>query len=148
MNNLEVSTYDSDSRDDSNFYSAKVFVQSSENANNENSDIDSGNWNQPTGDVSVLSGKQLLGSYYSISSRNKRRWRGTVWLLLYKSPPKPLKIYIIKLQKKKIKWCFKRGFFRGVKFEHFKRYIFEFEDKIKEPVINITFSKIKHRTLI
>lgn len=73
LDNLEVSSHDSGSRDDSNIYSANVFVQSSENANNENSDIDSGNWNQSTGDVSVLSGKQLLGSYYSISSRNKRR---------------------------------------------------------------------------
>ena len=62
LDNLEVSTDDSDSKDDSNFHSVQNFIQLPVNANNENSDIDSGDENQPTGDTSNLSGNQLVGS--------------------------------------------------------------------------------------
>ena len=59
LDNFEVSTDDSDSANARNFQSAKVFIQPPVNANNENSGIDSGDENQPTGDASILSGNQL-----------------------------------------------------------------------------------------
>ena len=62
MDNLEVSTDGSDSEDDSNFQSAKIFTQLPVDTNNEKIDIDSGDENQPTGDASILSGNLLLGS--------------------------------------------------------------------------------------
>ena len=62
MNNLEVSTDESDSEDDINFHSEELFIQPPVNANDKYSEIDSGDENQATGDVSTLNGKQPLGS--------------------------------------------------------------------------------------
>ena len=45
------------------FEAAKIYIQPPDNSNNdENSDIDSGDENEPTGDASLLSGNQLLGA--------------------------------------------------------------------------------------
>ena len=57
MDNLEVSTDNSDSEYVSNFQSAKISIQPPVNANSENRDKD-----QPTGDASTLIGNQLLNS--------------------------------------------------------------------------------------
>ena len=65
MDNLEIYTDHSDKEDDSNFQSAKNFVQPSVNANNENNNIDSGDENLLTGDTSILGGNQLLQSAVS-----------------------------------------------------------------------------------
>ena len=62
MYNLEVSTDYSKGEDYSNFRSAKIFIQPLVNANNENSNIHSGDVNQPTGDASILLGNKLLRS--------------------------------------------------------------------------------------
>ena len=56
---LEVSTDDSDSEDDSNFQSAKIFIEPPVNANSKKSKIDSGGENQPYGDIIV----QVVASY-------------------------------------------------------------------------------------
>ena len=56
---LEVSTDDSDSEDDSNFQSAKIFIEPPVNANSKKSEIDSGGENQPYGDIIV----QVVASY-------------------------------------------------------------------------------------
>ena len=62
MYNLEVSTDYSEGEDYSNFQLAKIFIQPPVNANNENSNTDSGDVNQPTGDASILLDNQLLRS--------------------------------------------------------------------------------------
>ena len=51
LGNLEVSTDDWDNNDDSNFHSAKIFIRPSVKVNNENSNIESGDDDQPTGDA-------------------------------------------------------------------------------------------------
>ena len=59
---LEVfPTDDSEDEDNENMKSAHTFIQPPVNYNDINSDIDSGNENVADGDVSVLSGNQLLG---------------------------------------------------------------------------------------
>ena len=50
--------------DGSNFHSAKIFIETLVNANNENSKINSRYENQPTGDATVLSSNHLLGSAF------------------------------------------------------------------------------------
>ena len=42
LNNLDDSTDDSDNKDNRNFQSSKIFFQPPVNANNENSDVESG----------------------------------------------------------------------------------------------------------
>ena len=62
LDNLQISTDDSDNEGDSKFQSAKISIQPPVNANSENSDIESGDEDQPTGDASTLIGNQLLSS--------------------------------------------------------------------------------------
>lgn len=45
MDNLEISTDNSDIEDDSNFHSANTFIQPSVDANNKNNNINSGDEN-------------------------------------------------------------------------------------------------------
>ena len=53
LDNLEVSTENSDREDDSNFQSAKIFIQPPVNASHENSNIEPGDKIQPTRDASA-----------------------------------------------------------------------------------------------
>ena len=78
MDNLEVSIDNSDSEDDRNFQSAKIFIEPLVDSNNEKSKIDAGDENQPTGDAIILSGNLLLSFWffiklYSIWLSNKKR---------------------------------------------------------------------------
>lgn len=53
LDHLEVSTDDSDSENDSNFQSAKIFIEPPVNANSKNSDIDCEDENQPNGNIII-----------------------------------------------------------------------------------------------
>ena len=53
LDHLEVSTDDSDSENDSNFQSAKIFIEPPVNVNSKNSDIDCGDENQPNGKIII-----------------------------------------------------------------------------------------------
>ena len=61
MDNLEVSSDESEDEDDEKLKSAQIFIHPPKNCNNMNSDIDSGVENLANGDASVFSGNHLLG---------------------------------------------------------------------------------------
>ena len=64
------------------------YIQSPENANNGNSDIDSGDWNEPTPETSVLNSNQLLGSAVGqINTPSRQVIRGAEQELCAKAPP-------------------------------------------------------------